>query len=251
MERQTKHRLLGIIVIIGLVIILLPLFQSNNDMPTEAVLVTAPPFPDQPVDITANSDPLPANPLEPTAAAVTTNQNVEVSHTDIAQAEMNMNKAIASDDPEITNSEPIKPSSYRIIEVSKTEAPVKKSEESNKSSSDVNMPALTVLKNPSQEILEKSFDRTTDEGLLKLKSSVWVVQIGSFKDKANALRVVNQLRARGYKAFIQQINTAMNDTTRVFIGPLHKRSNAYALVERLQNEMHIKGIVISYKPLTL
>ena len=74
MERQTKHRILGMLVIIGLVIILLPLFQSNRDLSSEATtLITAPPFPDQPAQVTSNeSEPAASNPVQPEATKPTT-----------------------------------------------------------------------------------------------------------------------------------------------------------------------------------
>src|SRR5205085_2487536 len=124
MERRTKHRILGIFVMIGLVIILLPLFQSNNELTNESVLISAPPFPDQPVDVSATSDPVPSNPAELTAPKqpVTTNTVIGLNHSAIVQSEMALNKTSVSDEPEVTNSEPIKPSSYRIIEDTKAAA---------------------------------------------------------------------------------------------------------------------------------
>jgi DedD protein len=90
-----------------------------------------------------------------------------------------------------------------------------------------------------------------DNGLLELKQAAWVIQIGSFKNKANALRLVNQLRANGYRAFIQQTSGTFGDSTRVFVGPENKHHSARALADRLESDMHIRGIVISYKPLAL
>jgi DedD protein len=90
-----------------------------------------------------------------------------------------------------------------------------------------------------------------DNGLFDLSKAAWVIQIGSFKNKANALHLVNQLRANGYRAFIQKISTAFGDNTRVFVGPENKIMAANVLANRLENEMHVKGIVISYQPLTL
>lgn len=255
MERRTKHRILGIFVIIGLVIILLPLFQSNKELSGEAVLVTAPPFPDQPVDVSSTTEPAPFNPVELTtpkqSTTTTTTSEIQLSHSDMVKAEMTMNKAIVSDEPEINNSEPIKASSYRVIENGKVSSIFKKSERIKKHIPSMKAQNITELKSPSEKLLLTPVKGVSDEGLLKLKSAVWVVQIGSFKDKSNALRIVNQLRANGYRAFIQEITNALNDTTRVFVGPEHKQATAHALADRLQSEMHLKGIVISYKPLTL
>src|SRR2546421_9872657 len=55
MEKQTKHRILGVVVVIALVIILLPFFQSGKELAPETTLVKAPSFPEQSVQVTANA----------------------------------------------------------------------------------------------------------------------------------------------------------------------------------------------------
>jgi len=309
MERQTKHRILGILVVIGLVIILLPLFQSNQELSTQAALVKAPPFPDQSVQVSAATpDPESTDSIQPSqtpslsqasenafanqphnvishpsvinniqaadntavdtsiqpasvvnlhsSEAPTVNTDsvqIQLSHKDVIQSEMTANKLKSSDTPAITNSDPIKTSNYRIIEGEKAASILKKSARIHKISHNAKAQPSATIKTPMKTMINTASTQTQidDNGLINLKSSVWVIQIGSFKNKTNALRVVNQLRASGYRAFIQQISTALGDNTRVFVGPEHKRTSARALADRLQSEMHIQGIVISYKPLTL
>ncbi len=89
-----------------------------------------------------------------------------------------------------------------------------------------------------------------NNGLMQLKQAAWVVQIGSFKQKSNALKLVNKLRAKGYRAFIQHVASGAGQT-RVFVGPEHKQDSARLLASELENEMKLHGIVISYKPFTL
>lgn len=257
MERQSKHRILGILVIIGLVIILLPLFQDGKELSTQTTLTKTPPFPNQPLQdeaaISASvqdssiPEPTPVTPqaaIEPKPSddimSVTrpsvvntyepndgNNVQIQLSHNDVIKSEMEANKSKVTEQPSIINSDPVKTGNYRIIETAD---------------------AHPLFKHPTHN---DKLITTEDNGLLKLNSAVWVIQIGSFKNKTNALRIVNQLRANGYRAFIQQISTALGDNTRVFVGPEHKRSTARALADRLHSEMHIQAIVISYKPLTL
>jgi DedD protein len=82
-----------------------------------------------------------------------------------------------------------------------------------------------------------------------LKKSAWVVQLGSFKSKLNAERLTNALRAKGYKAFT--FETKSNGQTRVYIGPEFKQSSATTIASRVQSDMKMHGIVLSYKPLEL
>jgi DedD protein len=331
MDRKTKHRILGVLVVIGLVIILLPLFQGRKEGRNDTALVTAPPFPDQSIQVASaageqkqitpaqesnipttitdstpdaassiggvkqqpddtigvthtnaikqDSDipvpdiaaPKPAvnlsanttvkpviqladntktpavpenNPLPeisdntPPAPAITQSNASEVEYLTETGAPKPKTKAKITHAVFITK-KPVKSDSHKSIESKKNTQAVKTALTSSKSTSFIK-PHLASLKAPIDE-----------NGLAKLKSAAWVIQIGSYKDKTNALRMVNQLRENGYNAFIQQITTALGDHTRVFVGPEIKLNSARALAGKLQNEMHIQGIVISYKPLTL
>ncbi|MES2218548.1 MAG: SPOR domain-containing protein, partial [Pseudomonadota bacterium] len=57
-----------------------------------------------------------------------------------------------------------------------------------------------------------------------LKKAAWIVQLGSFKNKLNAERLTNSLRAKGYKAFT--LETKSNGQTRVCVGPEFKQMAA-------------------------
>jgi cell division septation protein DedD len=214
MERQTRHRLLGMIVVIALVIILLPLFQSNKNITTETTLIATPPFPDQPAEVTSTLPP--AAPLNSAEAA---QPEMQLSQDDIIQPKLAMKEvALPEKTPIADVVQPIKPSKYRIIEADS--GAYKKS-------------ALAMIHKSSPKLIKASGG---DEGIQKLKS---------------ALNIVNQLRANGYRAFMQQITTTFEDTTRVYVGPEHKQASARELATRLQTDMHLKGMVVSYKPLTL
>ncbi len=293
MERKTKHRILGILVVIGLVIILLPFFQGAKDISTDTALVAAPPFPDQPVQVASTagdqkvlspqiSQPT-VNPSQPPKAdssntikqqpddtisaihpsivnnAGTENQSAQTT-PNVVQTKEEVNKKnneateLPSSPAVDTTNVAVQPTSNQIV---KTAAPKTGKANSYKIIEDIKRPvvknAVHITKSvPAPKARLASAARTpVEDGLLKIKSAAWVIQIGSYKNKANALRMVNQLRANGYRAFIQQISTALGDHTRVFVGPENKRLQARALADRLQSEMHIQGIVISYKPLTL
>jgi DedD protein len=76
-----------------------------------------------------------------------------------------------------------------------------------------------------------------------------VIQLGSFKDKNNAERLTNSLRAKGYKAFT--FETKSNGQTRVYVGPEVKQVAASTLASKIAQEMSLQGIVLAYKPLEL
>jgi DedD protein len=86
-----------------------------------------------------------------------------------------------------------------------------------------------------------------DQDVNKLKSAAWVVQMGSFKNKTNALRLANQLRAMGYKAFTQNRGNSM----RVYVGPEFQQASANSLATKIQQRINLQGIIVSYKPLEI
>ncbi|MFO7594464.1 MAG: SPOR domain-containing protein [Pseudomonadota bacterium] len=74
----------------------------------------------------------------------------------------------------------------------------------------------------------------------------WVVQVGSFSKSQNALSLRDKLREQGFSAFVEKLKVDQKITYRVRIGPELKRSDAEALLDRLQSEMQMKGIVMGH-----
>jgi|GEM_PF-6888702 len=79
------------------------------------------------------------------------------------------------------------------------------------------------------------------------KNTAWVVQMGSYRDKTKALSLVNQLRAKGYNAFIQQKNAALGKEIQVLIGPEGKKDAAILTANKLSKEVKLSGEVKIYK----
>jgi len=80
----------------------------------------------------------------------------------------------------------------------------------------------------------------------RLTVSAWVVQLGSFSKEENALKLRDQLRAKGYTTFVESIDAKGVKVFRVRIGPELDRARAEAIREKLENELKIKGIVGRY-----
>ena len=104
---------------------------------------------------------------------------------------------------------------------------------------------------PQKPLIASLRNSATHHGLLKLNSPIWVIQLGSFKNKTNAVHLVDQLRSNGYKAFIHRVDSTFGETTRVYVGPEPKQTSAKALANRLEQDMHLHGIVVSFQPLAL
>jgi DedD protein len=82
------------------------------------------------------------------------------------------------------------------------------------------------------------------------RSTAWVIQVGSYRDKVDALSLTNQLRAKGYNAFIHQTNAAFGEEVQVYIGPEAKKESAASLAAKLSKETKLSGVVKTYKLLS-
>jgi len=87
--------------------------------------------------------------------------------------------------------------------------------------------------------------------LFDLKKPIWVIHIGTFKDKNNARRLVNELRQKGYRAFIQNNTSVLGSEIRVYVGPELKHASAVTLAKQIENQIHVHGIVVNFKPFVL
>lgn len=264
MESKTKQRLLGLSVCVGLLVILLMFLQSGKDIvgDAETTIVKAPPFPEATTQISDNADDLTAptatnnTPLKPDAMNVSNDNNnslvqdhgqeqpkdiISTVRPSIISDVQSTNSQVKRKSTEINNTEKLMDTP--ISHLTSNEDGVRTALQL------VDKKANKTLANPAKK--NNVSEALEDDGLFKLQNAAWVIQIGSFKNKTNALRLVNQLRAKGFKAFIQQVSTTIGDSTRVFVGPETKHSVARSVAGQLENEMHIHGIVISYKPLTL
>lgn len=285
MDSQTKHRILGILVVVGIVIILLPLFQGSKEIPTETAMTKAPPFPEPTVQTAANMPeqtaiiPIPqptpvlhndspqqvayhdAPPLDDTIS--TTRPSViktkepaiafhEPAHEDQTK-DIKQSSAVNRSDSEpqrIISGNQLYDGDFSDSNVVKHVA-VKKRKAIKSLAKAAKVSKTTIAMKTTKACKTTIVPSIDNNGLYKVNSAVWIIQLGSYKHKASALQLVNQLRANGYRAFIQQMSTAMGEDTEVYVGPENKQSSAQDVAKQIENQMHLRGIVISYKPLTL
>lgn len=262
MEKKTTYRILGVLAVIALAISLLPIFVTKSNT-SETTIVKAPPFPDEATQVpavTAEDDqqtplamqPINANPSPENQSSVQAQPNSDASKSADKTPSEEPKDLFSVNRPSIVSDNIVEPEN---------------SKESNSSPLTIsdNDPENSTLQTdtPSSKISHikksKHQDKTIptlkanlhEPDTAELKKAVWVIQMGSFKSKTNALKLVNRLRANGYHAFIKKSSGLLGENTRVFVGPEKKKSNAHALASRLNNDVHIKGIVLSYKPLEL
>lgn len=99
---------------------------------------------------------------------------------------------------------------------------------------------------------DNSFDIHQNETAAKPEHSHsqslgWVVQMGYFKVKSNAIHMAEKLRSQGYRAFIYSEQTAKGERTHVYVGPEQKQA-AVALAGKIQEKTKLSGVIVSYRP---
>jgi cell division septation protein DedD len=100
-----------------------------------------------------------------------------------------------------------------------------------------------------QTTAAKADTNPSEKTIADLKKSASIVQLGSFKNKINAERLTNSLRAKGYKAFT--LETKSNGQTRVCVGPEFKQMAAATLASKIQQDINMRGVVMAFQPLAL
>ncbi|HSW71648.1 MAG TPA: SPOR domain-containing protein [Gammaproteobacteria bacterium] len=98
--------------------------------------------------------------------------------------------------------------------------------------------------------LASSKQKFSSTEIKAFKNIGWVIQVGTYNNKTTALSLVNQLRAKGYKAFIHQTRVAFGKEVQVYIGPEIKKDAATLLASKLAKETKLTVTVKTYKLLS-
>jgi len=109
---------------------------------------------------------------------------------------------------------------------------------------------LLAKQKKSEVKITASTSKDNKRSKLSFKTVAWVIQVGSYTDKVKALSLVNQLRAKGYNAFIHQSKAAFGEEVQVYIGPEVKKDSAASIASKLAKETKLSGVVKAYKLLS-
>lgn len=102
---------------------------------------------------------------------------------------------------------------------------------------------------PAKKHKKKSTKSISAKANTKAVKAGWVVQMGSFNNKQNALHLADKLRAAGFNVFTREMKSASGKmSTRVYIGPEVKEASATQLSGKIHQKMNMQGIVMAYKP---
>jgi DedD protein len=75
----------------------------------------------------------------------------------------------------------------------------------------------------------------------------YVVQVGSFSDRNNALALRDKLRKAGFPAFAEDVSAQGKTMVRIKVGPVLKRTEAEQIQKKLNKDLGIKGKVYTHR----
>lgn len=83
--------------------------------------------------------------------------------------------------------------------------------------------------------------------LSQAQKEAWVVQLATFANKANANKLVNRLKSKGYEAYLEAVPGSEETLTWVMVGPQDDKEKADKLKSDLKASFKMEGIVLSAK----
>ena len=101
-------------------------------------------------------------------------------------------------------------------------------------------PASTADKKTINKPVEET--KKVSEPIIK----AWALQLGSFSQHTNALVLQDQLRAKGYRAFVVKTKRSSNTRYEVRIGPDLDRSNIEKIAKKLKKLNHQDSLIVTH-----
>ncbi|MCC5811905.1 MAG: SPOR domain-containing protein [Ectothiorhodospiraceae bacterium] len=99
-------------------------------------------------------------------------------------------------------------------------------------------PPATAAESRDEERPQEPASRSVVEG--------YAVQVGSFSRRDNAMALRDQLRDKGFPAFVDEAQREQGAIYRLRVGPVMNREEGRELAQRLQQEENLDGLVVSH-----
>ena len=98
-----------------------------------------------------------------------------------------------------------------------------------------------------QQKLKKIKKSYSLKSLSPSTTTAWIMQVASFSNYENAMRLLQQLRSNGLDAYIQQRREG-EIIARVFVGPQINHDKMDKIQKKLQRQMRLNSIIRKYSP---
>jgi DedD protein len=81
-----------------------------------------------------------------------------------------------------------------------------------------------------------------------INKEAWVIQLGSYKHKANVAELVSKLKRNGYTVFTKPIKTKQGMLTKVFVGPELIKTSLSKKLPALKKLTNVQGKIARFYP---
>ncbi len=99
---------------------------------------------------------------------------------------------------------------------------------------------------PRKKAVEKKLAKTVNNTVAD-QARAWVVQMGSFSERANAMVLRDRIRKKKYSVYVEAVATNRGTIYRVRVGPERNRARAEALQAKLRKVFNLNGMVFPHK----
>lgn len=214
MEQNLKQRLVGAVVLISLAVIFLPLVFDGQQQRID----TAPyAIPEKPVISIVAPD---VKPLEQAVAEHV--QAVSAVQADKAAQESQGDQfehqpesvAPPEESPAVASASPDKATEAYLVQEKKVD----------------------------QELQGKPVEQTVD------LAEAWMIQVGAFSSRDNAMGLQDKLKASGYPAFVRTSKGASSILYKVYVGPEIRRAHLESQKAELEAKFKLKALILKYIP---
>ncbi|MGD8592926.1 MAG: SPOR domain-containing protein [Gammaproteobacteria bacterium] len=236
MDILLKQRLVGAIVLISLAVIFLPMLFTGPDEEEQKFESSIPAEPVYEIKSPQVSVPLPL----PSPALEKVPLSEPVIKEEIAQA-----KTESPTEPQKSATQPTKQEAKQQSQQPKQQS-TQRPDSQNKPPAEL-APAVAVAK-PVPEPARAAKEASTPPTPAIKPSNVtgWVVQVGSFSQKANAEKLRDKLRKMGMASFVATGTSNGKKVYRVRVGPEIDRADAEKTKAKIKEQTKLNGLVMKY-----
>ena len=223
MERRAKERLIGASILVALIVLIVPELLSgpkpampaHPEAPRLPAAASTPPEPVRTVTVDLATSKAPANP-EPDEAPAQAPASAPAAASQAAAAE-----SAAGDSP--PSASPTAAASMPAMAPSPATAAA----------------SAPRVESPPSSPISKAAPAHGEVS----RSAGWAVQLGSFASRANADKLVHQLKAQGFAVYILSGGSGTATRHRVRVGPLSDRDAAERTAAKLKALGHPSSLV--------
>jgi DedD protein len=237
MDERLKQRLVGATVLVALAVIFIPMVLDREGLPPEEITATnIPPGPEE--DYIAKLRPsgtVYEIPVPPPVAPPSTPVSGAVEQPSSVGGPTPRPRGVAPASPEKTvqpevqreQETPQKSSPKQSVDVRKTKPP--------------KPPPVSARPAPKPAPVSSAHQPSPPKPAYT--QTAWVVQVGSFASAKNAQGLQDKLLSHGFVSFIEPNDEGK---LRVFVGPELAREQAVATLAKLEKNLQLQGIIVSY-----